>query len=82
MRPFGKKEKRLEPRVVSDFDILDIFAEHNENLHLFNAPQNEKKIALSIRLDPEIVDYFKEQGKGYQSRINAVLLDYVHAHVR
>jgi uncharacterized protein (DUF4415 family) len=40
----------------------------------------EKKDALSIRLDPVIVTWFRTQGKGYQTRINAVLRSYVEAH--
>lgn len=31
------------------------------------------KNALSIRLDQDVVDFFKATGKGYQTRINAVL---------
>lgn len=31
------------------------------------------KKALSIRLDQDIVDFFQASGKGYQTRINAVL---------
>jgi uncharacterized protein (DUF4415 family) len=40
------------------------------------------KIPLSIRLDPEIIAYFKAAGPGYQSRINAVLANYVQAKQR
>ncbi|CCJ07006.1 BrnA antitoxin family protein [Methylocystis sp. SC2] len=32
-----------------------------------------KKQAISIRLDQDLIDYFKSQGPGYQRRINAVL---------
>jgi uncharacterized protein (DUF4415 family) len=32
-----------------------------------------KKIALSIRLSPEVVDHFKATGPGWQSRIDDVL---------
>jgi len=35
------------------------------------------KKALSLRLDQELVDWFKQQGPGYQTRINAVLRAYV-----
>jgi uncharacterized protein (DUF4415 family) len=31
------------------------------------------KKAISIRLDAEVIDFFKSQGPGYQTRINAVL---------
>ncbi|NJL91203.1 MAG: BrnA antitoxin family protein [Coleofasciculaceae cyanobacterium SM2_1_6] len=35
------------------------------------------KKAVSIRLDSDILDWFKSQGKGYQSMINNVLRTYV-----
>lgn len=35
------------------------------------------KIPVSIRLNPEVVDYFKSQGKGWQTTINEILADYV-----
>ena len=40
------------------------------------------KKAISIRLDQDIIDFFKDQGKGYQSRINNVLRTYMEAHQR
>ncbi len=39
------------------------------------------KVAMSIRVDPDIHDYFKATGKGFQTRMNAVLRSYVD-HVR
>ena len=41
-------------------------------------PQPKKPI--SVRLDAEIIEFFKVQGKGYQTRINAVLRSYMEAH--
>ena len=35
------------------------------------------KEPVSIRLSPEVTTYFKETGKGWQSRLNDVLIDYV-----
>ncbi len=43
------------------------------------APAEAAKVPISIRLDPEILDFFKQLGPGYQSRINAVLLGYVRS---
>jgi len=37
----------------------------------------DRKKAISIRLDPDIIDFFQETGKGYQTRINAVLRHFV-----
>ena len=39
-----------------------------------------KKSRISIRLDQEVLDWFKSQGKGYQTKINAILKSYVDAH--
>ena len=41
-------------------------------------PGTKKQITL--RLDPDVVDFFKKNGRGYQSMINAVLRKYVEAH--
>lgn len=41
------------------------------------APQT--KTAISIRIDDDVLEWFKTQGKGYQSRINAVLRAYYEA---
>ena len=38
------------------------------------------KRQLTIRLDPEVVEYFQSQGKGWQTKINEVLADYVSSH--
>ncbi|MBE9228298.1 BrnA antitoxin family protein [Phormidium sp. LEGE 05292] len=35
------------------------------------------KTAISIRVDSDVLDWFKSQGKGYQSLMNAVLRSYV-----
>ena len=38
------------------------------------------KQQVTLRIDPDIVEYFKAAGQGYQTRINAVLRSYVKAH--
>jgi uncharacterized protein (DUF4415 family) len=37
------------------------------------------KQAISLRLDSDLLDWFKSFGKGYQTRINAVLRSYKDA---
>jgi len=39
----------------------------------------EPKAQVTLRLDREVLDWFKAQGKGYQTRINAVLRAYKEA---
>ncbi|MEA5593292.1 BrnA antitoxin family protein [Rivularia sp. UHCC 0363] len=36
------------------------------------------KQAISIRIDDDVLDWFKNQGKGYQSLMNTVLRSYVN----
>jgi uncharacterized protein (DUF4415 family) len=40
----------------------------------------EPKATLTIRIDREVLAWFKAQGKGYQTRINAILKAYKEAH--
>jgi len=39
-----------------------------------------KKTLLSLRIDADVIDWFKAQGSGYQSRMNALLRAYMEAH--
>jgi uncharacterized protein (DUF4415 family) len=40
----------------------------------------ERKIPISLRMDREVVEWFKAHGSRYQSRMNAVLKAYMQAH--
>jgi len=40
----------------------------------------KSKQQVMLRLDADVLDFFKGAGKRYQSRINAVLREYMNAH--
>ena len=40
----------------------------------------EPKQPISFRIDPDVLDFFREQGPRYQTRMNAVLRAYMTAH--
>ena len=42
----------------------------------------EAKERITVRLDADMLAWFRRQGRGYQSRINAVLRAYYEAHER
>ena len=44
----------------------------------FPLPEGNKQ-QVTIRLDPQVVEHFKRAGRGWQSRINAVLRSYVES---
>jgi len=39
-----------------------------------------RKTLLSLRIDSDVIEWFKKQGAGYQSRMNALLRAYMEAH--
>ncbi len=64
---------RLDAMRDEDIDFSDI-PELNEAFFknaVIRLPKPKTK--LSIRLDQDILEWFKSQGKGYQTKINAVL---------
>ena len=38
-----------------------------------------RKQSIHLRIDPDVLAWFRSQGKGYQTQINAVLRTYVEA---
>ncbi len=61
--------------VTSDIPELDVTFWENAKL---SVPAGKKQ--LTIRLDADVLAWLKAQGKGYQSRINAILRSYYEAH--
>lgn len=41
---------------------------------------NNPKISTTVRLSPEVIAYFKATGKGWQTRLDAVLREYLQTH--
>jgi uncharacterized protein (DUF4415 family) len=41
-----------------------------------------KKVLISVRYSPEVIEYFKSTGEGWQSRMDSVLRRYVARHSR
>ena len=55
-------------------ELGDDFWEHAE------VKESEPKKSITLRLDADVLDWLKSQGKGYQTRINAILRSYYEAH--
>jgi uncharacterized protein (DUF4415 family) len=49
----------------------------NLNFSSIEALGRDLKRLVSIRYSPRVIDYFKSTGKGWQTRMDAVLLAYV-----
>ncbi|EGJ33261.1 MULTISPECIES: BrnA antitoxin family protein [Moorena] len=67
--------KTIPDSAIDTSDIPELDDNFWENAKIVK-PITKK--AISIRLDSDIIDWFKSQGKGYQSSINNVLRTYVN----
>jgi len=86
--PDGKLERR---KSETDWARLDAMTDEEIEASIKNDPDwsddwnwgdavlviPPKKKAISIRVDEDVLDYFKHEGAGYQRRINAVLRSYM-----
>jgi uncharacterized protein (DUF4415 family) len=82
-----KPSKRSKVRRTIDADIVrnadasrwtpEMFARAVAQKGLKPVP---KKALLSLRIDSDVIEWFRKQGAGYQSRMNALLRAYMEAH--
>ena len=71
---------RIDAMKDRDIDYSDIPALDDSFFKrpLVQLPKPKKPI--TIRIDPEVLEWFQSRGPRYQTRINAVLKAYVQAH--
>jgi len=85
--------KKRSSRKVSRTNWAKIDALRDDEIDYSDIPEQGKdffkkavlwlpqpKATVTIRLDRQVLDWFKAQGHGYQSRINALLRAYMEAH--
>ena len=66
-------EEEIEAQVAADPDEAGMVVDWDQVTVELPRP----KADLHMRVDRDVLDYFRSQGKGYQTRINAVLRSYV-----
>jgi uncharacterized protein (DUF4415 family) len=71
--------KSMKDKDVDFSDIPELDDDFFEEAGLWSSG---KKKQITIRLDPDIVDFYKKEGPGYQSRINKVLRRYMEVYHR
>ena len=88
MSPTAKDETDWERvKNLTDEDIRaavardpDTFIADDEWFKTARVVFPETKEVVTLRLDPDVLAWFKAQGRGYQTRINAVLRSFFEAH--
>jgi uncharacterized protein (DUF4415 family) len=69
-------EEEIERNAADDPDNPSLTSEELARLELVR-PEDRAKVPVYIRLDPDVVEFFKSGGPGYQTRINAALRDHM-----
>ncbi len=77
--PKEKTLSELKKMTDDEIDFSDIPELNDEFWKNAEWVEPEKTRHLTIRIKQSVLDYFKSGGKGYQTRINAVLEAYVRS---
>ena len=72
--------KRIDAQGDQDIDYSDIPELDEDFFKKARVVVAPGKKQLTLRLDADVLEWMKAQGKGYQSRINAILRAYYEAH--
>ena len=76
----GKELATLAARPERDIDFSDLPATKEQD---WNGAQRGKfyrpiKQQLTVRIDADVLEWLKNQGNGYQTRLNQILRDAMH----
>jgi len=78
--------KRIDAMADEDIDFYDnpeatpeMFARALVRRNFKVIPRKKQ---LTLRIDSDVVDWYKNQGRGYQTRINSLLRAYMKEHQR
>ena len=72
--------KKLDAMKDSDIDYSDIPELDESFFTRVTVELPKPKDSITLRVDHDVLEWFKQQGKGYQSKINAILKAYAKAH--
>jgi len=69
--------KRIDAMKDEDIDYSDIPEADEEFFKTATVHLPQKKVSINVRYDQDVINYFKKTGRGYQTRMNAVLRAYM-----
>lgn len=76
----GKEIKALKSRPVTEIDTRDIPEVRDWDGAVRGRFYRPVKKAISLRLDADVLAWFKTRGEKYQTKINEVLREYMRRH--
>jgi uncharacterized protein (DUF4415 family) len=70
---FAMTDAEIEAAIADDPDEAGMVVDWSK----VSAELPQPKAILNMRVDYDVMEFFRNQGKGYQTKINAVLRSYV-----
>ena len=70
--------KRLDKMTDADINYSDSPSLDDSFFTKATVTLPQKKDSVTLRIDHDVLEFFKHQGKGYQTLINAILKIYVN----
>lgn len=83
--PTVEEDRQINAAAKTDPDAQPLTAKQLKAMvplkSLRGRPKSDnKKQLVSVRYSPEVIEYFKSTGEGWQSRMDNVLREYVASH--
>jgi len=79
--PTSEEEEQIRKGIAADPDTYEPTDEELAQLRPVGRPKaQETKERVTIRLSPEVTAFFRATGKGWQTRVDEVLKEYVESH--
>lgn len=72
--------KRFDKLKDADIDYSDSPALDDSFFERNTIEMPKPKDSITLRVDHNVLEWFKKHGRGYQTKMNAVLKAYVQAH--
>ena len=87
-KPLIDKDGEVRELTAEDLKKFNTLSEANPALYAKikksvgerGSQKSPTKIPISIRVSPEVANYFRAKGKGWQNRIDSILKEYVAHH--
>jgi uncharacterized protein (DUF4415 family) len=71
---------RIDAMTDEEIDTSDIPPLTEEFFKRAKVRMPKRKVAVTMQVDPDVLDWFKAQGEDYERRMNAALRIYAEAH--
>ena len=85
VKPTAREERAIRAGIARDADTYELSRDEFRELKPVRRGRPKSavhKLPVTVRLDPQVVEYFRASGRGWQTRVNEALADYVSRRTR